>query len=232
MKILQINVFNYRKGGSEVVYFSTMELLRMHGEEVVNFALRWPENYPSEYESYFPESKETRSELLKPVKNIINYFNNREAARKLEQLIEKERPDLAHMHLIWGQITGSILPVLKRHNVPIIFSIHDYRIVCPAYTFRNGKGEICEQCRGRNFYHCVINKCTKDSYLLSVMMAIEQCYRNRFFNPAEYIDGLIYVSQFAKQMHEKYMPELKEKRNIVLYNLADKILDAPAQKSR
>lgn len=36
MKILQINVFNYRKGGSEVVYFSTMELLRMHGEEVVN----------------------------------------------------------------------------------------------------------------------------------------------------------------------------------------------------
>ena len=66
------------------------------------FALRWPENYPSEYESYFPESKETRSELLKPVKNIINYFNNREAARKLEQLIEKERPDLAHMHLIWG----------------------------------------------------------------------------------------------------------------------------------
>ena len=73
MKILQINVFNYRKGGSEVVYFSTMELLRMHGEEVVNFALRWPENYPSEYESYFPESKETRSELLKPVKNIINY---------------------------------------------------------------------------------------------------------------------------------------------------------------
>ena len=111
MKILQINVFNYRKGGSEVVYFSTMELLRMHGEEVVNFALRWPENYPSEYESYFPESKETRSELLKPVKNIINYFNNREAARKLEQLIEKERPDLAHMHLIWGQITGSILPV-------------------------------------------------------------------------------------------------------------------------
>ena len=231
MKILQINVFNYRKGGSEVVYFSTMELLRMHGEEVVNFALRWPENYPSEYESYFPESKETRSELLKPVKNIINYFNNREAARKLEQLIEKERPDLAHMHLIWGQITGSILPVLKRHNVPIIFSIHDYRIVCPAYTFRNGKGEICEQCRGRNFYHCVINKCTKDSYLLSVMMAIEQCYRNRFFNPAEYIDGLIYVSQFAKQMHEKYMPELKEKRNIVLYNLADKILDAPAQKT-
>lgn len=230
MKVLQINVFNYRKGGSEAVYFSTTELLKEHGESIINFALKWPENYPSEYEPYFPESKETRTGLLKPVKNIINYFYNREAAEKLERLIEVEHPDLAHVHLIWGQITGSILPVLKRHDIPVIFSIHDYRIVCPAYTFRNGKGEICEQCEGRNFYHCVANKCTKGSYLLSVMMAMEQSFRNRFFNPAKCIDGFIYVSKFAKQMHEKYMPELKEKKNIVLYNLSNKIKDTLCKK--
>lgn len=230
MKILQVNVFNYRKGGSEAVYFSTIELLKKHRESVVNFALKWPENYPSEYESYFPDSKETRTGLLKPVKNIINYFYDSEAARKMEQLIETEHPDLAHVHLIWGQITGSILPVLKRHGIPIIFSIHDYRIVCPAYTFRNGKGQICEQCHGSSFYHCITNKCTKGSYLLSAMMAMEQYFRNRFFNPAQYIDGFIYVSNFAKQMHEKYMPMLNGKKNMVLYNLADKIADTPKKK--
>jgi len=230
MKILQINVFNYRKGGSEAVYFSTMELLKQHGNDVVNFALKWPENYPSAYERYFPESKGTRTGLLKPVKNIVNYFYDREAAKKMGQLIEAEHPDLAHVHLIWGQITGSILPVLKRHNIPIIFSIHDYRIVCPAYTFRNGKGQICERCHGSYFYHCITHKCTKGSYLLSTMMATEQYFRNRFFNPPQYIDGLIYVSKFAKQMHEKYMPALKEKKNIVLYNLADKIADTPKRK--
>lgn len=213
------------------MYFSTIELLKEHGVSVVNFALKWPENYPSECEPYFPESKETRTGLFKPIKNIINYFYNREAACKLELLIEKEHPDLAHVHLVWGQITGSILPVLKRHHIPIVFSIHDYRIVCPAYTFRNGKGEICEQCKGRNFYYCVANKCTKGSYLLSVMMAMEQSFRNRFFNPAKYIDGFIYVSKFAKQMHEKYMPELREKKNIVLYNLSDKIKSVPCKKT-
>lgn len=231
MKVLQINVFNYRKGGSEAVYFSTTELLKQHGTEVVNFALKWSNNIKSTYEEYFPESKETRHGILKPVKNVLNYFNNTEAARKLDRLIEEEQPDLAQVHLIWGQITGSILPVLKRHGIPVIFTIHEYRIICPAYTFRNGRGQVCEDCRGKLFYKCIENKCCKGSYVLSAMMAMEQYYRNYFFNPAEYIDGLIYVSHFAKKMHEKYMPALINKPNVVLYNLAGKIIDSPQKKS-
>ena len=123
MKILQINVFNYKKGGSEAVYFNTMELLKQHGDKVSNFALKWPENDYSEYEAYFPESKETRKGVFKPIKNIINYFYNREAVWRLEQLIEVEKPDIAQIHLIWGQITGSILPVLKKHNIPVILGL-------------------------------------------------------------------------------------------------------------
>lgn len=90
MKILEINVFNYRKGGSEAVYFSTMELLKEHGDEVVNFALKWTENEYSPQEEFFPESKETRGGLLRPIKNIVNYFYNMEAARKLEALLVQE----------------------------------------------------------------------------------------------------------------------------------------------
>lgn len=223
MKILEINVYNYRKGGSEAVYFSTMELLQKHGDEVVNFALKWPENTPSVYEQFFPESKETRRGILKPVKNIVNYFYDAEAAKKMEALIEAEKPDLAQVHLIGGQITGSILPVLKRHHIPVIFTIHEYRIVCPAYTFRNGLGEVCEQCQGKHFYKCVTNKCCKGSYGLSAMMAAEQYFRNAFLNPAKYIDGFVYVSQFAKSKLEQYMPALKDKPNMVLYNLTDGI---------
>lgn len=223
MKVLEINVFNYRKGGSEAVYFSTMELLKEHGDEVVNFALKWAENEHSPQEGFFPESKETRRGLLKPIKNIVNYFYDGEAARKLESLIAQEKPDIAQVHLIWGQITGSILPVLKKHHIPVIFTIHEYRIVCPAYTFRNGKGEVCEKCQGKHFYKCITNKCCKGSYGLSAMMAAEQYFRNKFTNPAKYIDGLVYVSQFAKSKLEQYMPALKDKTNVVLYNLTDQI---------
>ena len=225
MKILQVNVYYYRFGGSESVMFNTTDLLRANGHEVIHFSLKWENNLDSPQSQYFPESKETRKGVLAPIKNVITYFYHREAAKKLDQLLKKEKPDLAQIHLFWGQITPSVLPVLKKYNIPVLFTIHEYRMVCPNYTFRNGKGEVCEQCEGKKYWKCIKNKCCKNSYGLSAMMAAEMYFRNTFMPPSKYIDGLIYVSNFAKLMHEKYMPQLSDKSNIVLYNPSDYIYD-------
>lgn len=223
MKIFLIDVYNFNKGGAETVCFNTGKLLEEHGHQVIYFTLKWADNNPSPYSKYFPESKETRRGPLKQIKNMVNYFYHFEAAKKIEQLIQDEKPDLAHIHLMWGQITPSIFPVLKKYNIPILFTVHDYRIVCPAYTFRNGNGQICEECQGRYFYKCFTHTCCKGSKLMSAVMAAEQYFRNAFFNPAKFIDGFIYVSHFAKEIQEKYMPELKSKPNITLYNFSTSI---------
>lgn len=225
MKILLIDVYNYNKGGAETVCFNTGSLLEEHGHQVVYFTLKWAANNPSPYSKYFPESKESRKGPMKQVKNLVNYFYHFEAAKKIEQLIQDEKPDLAHIHLIWGQITPSIFPMLKKYNIPILFTVHDYRIVCPAYTFRDGRGRVCEDCNGKSFYKCFTHTCCKGSKLMSAVMATEQYFRNAFFNPAKYIDGFVYVSNFAKSIHEKYMPSLKNAPNITLYNFSTSITD-------
>lgn len=231
MKILLIDVYNYNKGGAETVCFNTGKMLEEHGNKVVYFTLKWKENNPSPYSKYFPESKETRRGPLKQVKNMVNYFYHFEAAKKIEQLIIDEKPDIAHIHLMWGQITPSIFPVLKRHNIPIVFTVHDYRIVCPAYTFRDGSGRICEDCEGKFFYKCFTHNCCKGSRIMSAVMSAEQYFRNVFFNPAKYIDGFFYVSNFARNIQEKYMPALKSKPNITLYNFSTSIVNAPKHAS-
>lgn len=225
MKVLLIDVYNFNKGGAETVCFNTGRLLEEHGHKVVYFTLKWSHNKSSPFSKYFPESKETRVGPLKQVKNLINYFYHFEAAKKIEQLILDEKPDVAHIHLMWGQITPSIFPVLKKYHIPVLFTIHDYRIVCPAYTFRDGSGRICEDCQGRHFYKCFTHTCCKSNKLMSAVMAAEQYFRNAFFNPARYIDGFIYVSNFAKDIQEKYMPALKSKPNITLYNFSTSISD-------
>ena len=58
-------------------------------------------------------------------------------------------------------------------------------------------------------------------------MAAEQYFRNAFFNPAKYIDGFVYVSNFAKEMQEKYMQAVKAKPNITLYNFSTSIAEEP-----
>lgn len=227
MKILLIDVYNFNKGGAETVCFNTGRMLEEHRHKVVYFTLKWKDNRPSPYSKYFPESKETRRGPLRQVKNLVNYFYHLEAAKKIEQLIKDERPDIAHIHLMWGQITPSILPVLRKYGVPVLFTVHDYRIVCPAYTFRDGNGKICEACQGRHFYKCFTHTCCKGSKLMSAVMAAEQYFRNAFFNPAKYIDGFIYVSNFARNIQEKYMPTLKAKPNITLYNFSTSIVSEP-----
>lgn len=228
MKILAINAFHYRRGGSETVYFNTSALLRSNGHEVVEFALKWPENLQSDFSRYFPDSKETRGGMLRPFKNIANYFYHFEAGQKLEQLIKDERPDIAQVHLIWGQLTPSILHVLRRHNIPVVLTIHDFRIVCPASVMRNGKGEVCEQCQGHKFYKCIVNTCCKGSKALSAMMAAEQYTRNRFFPPYKLVDGIMYVSDFSRTLHEKYMPALAGVPSARIYNTAKAIRREPA----
>lgn len=227
MKVLQINVYHYRKGGSEAVYFNTSNLLIEHGHTVINFALKWNENIPCSQSMYFPLSKDLRKGITGKIKNLIAYFKNKDAAKKLDLLLTNEKPDIAHIHLIWGQLSGAILPVLLKHKIPIVFSIHDYRIVCPAYTFKDGKGNICEDCKGKYFYKCFTKRCTKGNYFMSFVMSAEQYYRNKYFNPSKFINGLIYVSDFAKSIHEKYLPSLKLKENIILYNSTDKLYESP-----
>ena len=220
MKVLLVNAFNYRKGGSETVMFNTADLLREHGHEVMHFTLRWPENLPDENRDFFPQSKETRTGRLRSVKNIINYFYHFEAARNLERLIEKERPDIAQIHLIWGQLTPSVLGVLRRHGIPAVLTVHDYRVICPAYVLRDGSGRVCEQCRGHRFYKCVANTCCRGSKGLSAMMAAEQYFRNAFFPLEKNLAGMLYVSDFARDIHLRYRPELASLPEARIYNFS------------
>lgn len=227
MKILEINVFYYPRGGSETVFFNTSELLRRHGHQVIPFALKWDENLPGPYNRYFPESKDTRSGLMRVPGNIVSYFYHSEAAEKLQQLIDDEHPDLAQIHLIWGQLSPSILKVLRRNGIPAVLTAHDYRLVCPDFLFRDGSGKVCEECRGHKFWKCVVNRCCRGSRGLSLMMASEQYFRNFFFHPARMLSGLIYVSDFSRDIHHRYMPRLSEVPDIRLYNTASAIAFEP-----
>ena len=103
-------------------------------------------------------------------------------------------------------------------------------MICPASTFFDFNGENCEDCQGKKFYNCALKKCSKGSFIQSVLMAVEMYYRNIFFNPIKYIDGFCFVSEFSRNKHMKYMPNLKSKSSMVLYNFGEKKTILPEDK--
>lgn len=218
MKILLVNRFLYRKGGSEAVFFNMASLLESAGHEVVLFG------YEDEANIVFPATTYTyrpASGLAGKIAGVRNYFNNKSAAASLDSVLEKERPDIVHLHLFLGSMTPAIIETCHRRGIPVVHTVHDYRMVCPAYTFRDGKGRVCEKCRGGHFAECFWNRCSKGSLPASFLMACEMYYRNRKWHPAKTLDGVVYVSNFSKAKHESMDPAFASLANTVLYNFSE-----------
>lgn len=211
MKVLLINNCHWLRGGSEAVYFNTASLLKEHGHEVVFFSLSDDYNISTGEIEYFVDNAGGFG-------RIKSYFCNTAAAIELEKIIEKEQPDIAHVHLFWGGISPSIIPVLHKHHIPLVHTAHDYRMVCPAYLLKDGQGNFCDRCKGGKFYNCTLHKCSKGNLVESALMSVEMYYRNKIWHPAKEIDGVVFVSNFSKNKHIEFDYLFSKANTIVLYN--------------
>ncbi len=210
MKILQINKFYYLKGGSERHFFELFKLLEDNGHKVIPFSMSLSFSGEGSSCSSFPadlkgeegnlplQSSIQYVNLSKfSIKNIIKFFWNYEAVNKLEALIEKEKPDVAHLHNIAHQISPAIIHTLKKHNIPIVQTLHDYKLICPNYKlFSNG--EICEKCKGGKYYNCTLNKCVKNSRAKSLLATLEAYLHNNILKTYDKVDKFIAPSKFMK----------------------------------
>jgi glycosyltransferase involved in cell wall biosynthesis len=224
MKVLQINNFHYIRGGSDSMYLNTISLLKTNGHEVIHFSQKHPQNLESKYSNYFPLYEDyNKSSFLKKVASIGNFIYSRSASQNLERLILDERPDIAHLHIFYGGLTSSILTVLKKYSIPIVVTLHEYKLLCPVYTFLDGNDNICEKCAAvGNYLPCITKKCSKGSTLNSIMISTEATVRDKFFSPENYFAHIICVSKFAKEKHIQYRSSL-EKKISHIYNFNDNL---------
>lgn len=226
MKILQINNYHYLRGGSETVYFQTTEILQKHGHDLIHFSTQNEKNEASDSSKYFIKERSYLEQgTFKKVASSLSFLYSFESARNIENLIVDEKPDIAHLHIFFGQITSSVLKVLKKYNIPVVMTVHEYKMLCPTYLMKRPDGSICEKCASGNYIPCVRNKCNKKSLAFSGLMALESYVRDKFIPYEKYIDKFIFVSNFLYQKHIEYKPQIKEK-SIVIHNALAKNSEA------
>lgn len=201
MRILLVNKYFYRKGGAETYYFALAEGLKALGHEVAFFSMQHPSNEPSRWSKYFVSEKDYVGKIsaFQQAKEAATLIYSLESKRKFEALLEEFQPDVIHMNNVHRQLTLSILdaPYLKRHHVPVVYTAHDYILLCPAYTMVNGEGAVCDACLDRHFMHAVSNVCVKGSRAKSALAAMEAEFL-KLHHSYDKIDLIIAPSQFMK----------------------------------
>lgn len=189
--------------------FQERDFLLEQGIQVMDFAMADSRNLPSPYAQYFVSTIDYRSETGRwdNLKQGVKFVHSGEAVKKIEQIICKERPDIAHLHNIYHQLTPSVIPVLKKYGIKIVLTLHDGKLICPTYLMLNRKGNICTECAGRYFWKPMTQKC-KDSLTHRLLLMFE-AYWHKWKRSYEAVDLFIAPSRFIADLISQRIPKEK-----------------------
>ena len=179
MKILIVNTRHYLFGGDSTYTFQLSELLKNNNIDVSFFAMQDPKNIDDPNTDLFVKNVDfTSLNKKKTIKNGIivakRAIYSVEAKTKFSRLLQRLKPDIVHLQNIHAHITPSIIFEAKKINLPVLWTLHDYKLICPNTHFIiDSKNQICEACTQFNYFHSVLNKCKKNSIAASLITCVE-----------------------------------------------------------
>lgn len=178
MKILIANKFYYNRGGDCVAAITLETLLRRKGHDVAFFSMQYPQNFPSEWEPYFPSEVRFDGGFAGRLKAACRIFSSNEVKRKFERLVDTFKPDVLHLNNVHSYLSPMIGELAHRKGIKVVWTLHDYKPVCPSYSCLR-EGEPCTLCIDRGLSNVLTHRCMKDSIPASVVAYLEAKYWNR-----------------------------------------------------
>ncbi len=196
-RLVSLNSYHYRRGGSDVVYFEHDALFADLGWDTAMFAMHHPLNVESRWSEYFAQELEFgfSYNALDTLVRAGRVIYSMDARRQMQRLIRDFKPTVAHAHCIYHHLSPSVLSALKDAGVPVVMTAHDLKLACPAYKMLNDTG-ICEKCRGGNVLHVAANRCIRGSLGASMLVMLESAVHKSLGMYRKNLDRVVVPSRF------------------------------------
>jgi len=167
-----------------MVFAQERKLLESHGHEVV---------------TYQRSNKElltcSRFERLNLPRKMVWA---KDSHRDLTEVLRKEKPDVVHVHNTFVQISPSIFSACRQAGVPVVQTLHNFRLMCPAATFfRDGK--ICEECRESSLWRGIQHACYHQSHGATAAVALMLTVHRQARTWVNEVTVYIALSQFSRR---------------------------------
>lgn len=133
MKILIAHSYYQQRGGEDAVFNAERDALIDVGNEVKTYVL-----HNADY-------------VNKPKwQQVLSLFWNHQAYREICKQIRAFHPSVLHVHNLFPFFSPSILWAARKENIPVVVTLHNYRLICANGLFyRDDKA--CEECVGKLF---------------------------------------------------------------------------------
>ena len=179
MKILIIHTYYHIRGGEDQVFERELTLLS------------------SNYEIQKLVFKNNTG--IKGLFQFFKLFNNNNSNKIVEDLILDFKPDIVHIHNLHFAAGLGIINTIKKYNVPLVMTLHNYRLLCPSGTLYFKNKLFLNSLNGKFPFAAVLNKVYKNSIVLSAWLGFVTYYFN-LIKLFDKVDCYIVLTEFSKSI--------------------------------
>jgi len=181
MKILFLHNHYGGHSGESTVLDVQEALLKKHGHLV---------------RRYTRSSAELKTMRFGAARAFFLALYNPASVREVRNIIREYAPDVVHVHNLYPLISPAVLRCVRDEGVPVLMTVHNYRLVCPNGLFYNRHG-ICERCAGGREWNCVACNC-EESLPKSIGYAARNAFARVRGHYVENVDAFLCLTDFQK----------------------------------
>lgn len=157
-KVNVLMAHNYYQvpGGEDTVFYNEVKMLEKNGHNVTK---------------YTRNNNEIKGGVFNKLRLGIDTIFSLKTYKEVKKLIDENNIDVVHVHNTLPLISPSIYYAAKAKKIPVVQTIHNFRLLCPGSTFTRN-GEICEKCISKGLKQSLRYRCYRKSLSQTLIMYI------------------------------------------------------------
>ena len=233
MRILMVNKFLYPKGGVETYVLKLGRLLKEKGHQIEYFGMQDERNIVGNKAGSYVSNIDFQKKDVKKLTAPFRIIYSKEARKKIRKVLDEFQPQVVHFNNIQFHLTPSMILEVEKYrketgdDVRIVYTTHDYQLICPSHGLFDTQVRICEKCLSGNYFHCVLTKCVKNSRAKSLLGMLD-AYWWKYSKAYSYIDRIICPSFFMKGKMDTQ--ERFREKTVVIHNFVDEVEERIVEK--
>jgi glycosyltransferase involved in cell wall biosynthesis len=183
VNILLVHNTYQQPGGEDVVFKQEGRMLENKGHRVTRYE-----------RSNWEADKYTGLRQISLARRTVWASDTR---REFLRLLRAQKPDIVHVHNTFPMISPSIYSACSELKVPVVQTLHNYRLLCPAATlFRDGK--VCEECMTASLWRGIEHRCYRKSRAATAVAALMLAFHRMRGTWKREISCYVALTNFSK----------------------------------